>query len=324
MKVLTYAEALREAMAEEMERDNSVFIMGEDVGIFGGCFGVTGDLSKRFGEDRVRDTPITETAIVGGAVGAAMTGSRPIAEIMFAGFLGVAMDEILNQAAKMCYMTGGQAKVPLVIRTAAGAGIGAAAQHSERTEAWFVHIPGVKVAYPSTPADAKGLLKTAIRDDNPVIFFEHKVLYNSKGEVPEEKDFLIPFGKADIKRAGKDLTVVATGILVTHALKAAEELAKEGIELEVIDPRTLVPFDKETVLNSVKKTGKLIIATEETKRGSFASEVAAVVAEEGLFLLKQPIKRVCAPDAPVPFSSVLEKAYIPNSEKIIAAVREMV
>lgn len=324
MRVLTYAEALREAMAEEMERDNSVFIMGEDVGIFGGCFGVTGDLSKRFGEDRVRDTPITETAIAGGAVGAAMTGSRPIAEIMFAGFLGVAMDEILNQASKMCYMTGGQAKVPLVIRTAAGAGIGAAAQHSERTEAWFVHIPGVKVAYPSTPADAKGLLKTAIRDDNPVLFFEHKVLYNSKGEVPEEKDFLIPFGKADIKRAGKDITVVATGILVTHALKAAEELAKEGIELEVIDPRTLVPFDKEIVLNSVKKTGKLIITTEETKRGSFASEVAAVVAEEGLFFLKQPIKRVCAPDAPVPFSSVLEKAYIPSSEKIIAAVREMV
>lgn len=324
MRELTYAEALREAMAEEMERDNSVFIMGEDVGIFGGCFGVTGDLSKRFGEDRVRDTPITETAIVGGAVGAAMTGSRPIAEIMFASFLGVAMDEILNQASKMCYMTGGQAKVPLVIRTAAGAGIGAAAQHSERTEAWFVHMPGVKVAYPSTPADAKGLLKTAIRDDNPVIFFEHKLLYNCKGEVPEEKDFLIPFGKADIKRAGKDLTVVATGILVTHALKAAEELAKEGIELEVIDPRTLVPFDKETVLNSVKKTGKLIIATEETKRGSFASEVAAVVAEEGLFLLKQPIKRVCAPDAPVPFSSVLEKAYLPSSEKIIAAVREMV
>jgi len=324
MRELTYAEALREAMAEEMERDNSVFIMGEDVGIFGGCFGVTGDLSKRFGEDRVRDTPITETAIVGGAVGAAMTGSRPIAEIMFASFLGVAMDEVLNQASKMCYMTGGQAKVPLVIRTAAGAGIGAAAQHSERTEAWFVHIPGVKVAYPSTPADAKGLLKTAIRDDNPVIFFEHKLLYNCKGEVPEEKDFLIPFGKADIKRAGKDLTVVATGILVTHALKAAEELAKEGIELEVIDPRTLVPFDKETVLNSVKKTGKLIIATEETKRGSFASEVAAVVAEEGLFLLKQPIKRVCAPDAPVPFSSVLEKAYLPSSEKIIAAVREMV
>lgn len=324
MRELTYAEALREAMAEEMERDNSVFIMGEDVGIFGGCFGVTGDLSKRFGEDRVRDTPITETAIVGSAVGAAMTGSRPIAEIMFASFLGVAMDEILNQASKMCYMTGGQVKVPLVIRTAAGAGIGAAAQHSERTEAWFVHIPGVKVVYPSTPADAKGLLKTAIRDDNPVLFFEHKVLYNSKGEVPEEKDFLIPFGKADIKRAGKDITVVATGILVTHALKAAEELAKEGIELEVIDPRTLVPFDKETVLNSVKKTGKLIITTEETKRGSFASEVAAVVAEEGLFFLKQPIKRVCAPDTPVPFSSVLEKAYIPSSEKIIAAVREMV
>jgi len=234
------------------------------------------------------------------------------------------MDEIVNQAAKMCYMTGGQTKVPLVIRTATGAGISAAAQHSERIEAWYVHIPGLKVAYPSTPADAKGLLKTAIRDDNPVIFFEHVMLYSHKGEIPEEKDFLIPFGKADIKRTGKNLTVVATGILVIHALKAAEELAKEGIEIEVIDPRTLVPFDKETVLHSVKKTGRLIIATEETKRGSFASEVSAVVSEEGLLLLKQPIKRVCAPDAPVPFSSVLEKAYLPGSEKIIAAVKEMV
>ncbi|RCW86987.1 pyruvate dehydrogenase E1 component beta subunit [Halanaerobium sp. DL-01] len=324
MSKLTYAEALREAMAEEMERDKSVFIMGEDVGVFGGCFGVTGDLVERFGEDRVRDTPITETAIVGSAVGAAMTGSRPIAEIMFAGFLGVPMDEIFNQAAKMCYMTGGQAKVPMVLRAPNGAGIGAAAQHSERTEAWFVHVPGLKVVYPSTPADAKGLLKSAVRDDNPVIFFEHKILYNHKGEVPDDKDFTIPLGKADVKREGKDLTVVATGILVTYALEAAEKLAEEGIEIEVIDPRTLVPFDKETVLDSVEKTGKLIIASEETKRGSFTSEVSAVVAEEGLFLLEQPIKRICAPDAPVPFSSALEKVYIPGPEKIISAVKEMV
>ncbi|MGM0603105.1 MAG: alpha-ketoacid dehydrogenase subunit beta [Bacillota bacterium] len=324
MSKLTYAEALREAMAEEMERDRSVFIMGEDVGVFGGCFGVTGDLVEKFGEDRVRDTPITETAIVGSAVGAAMTGSRPIAEIMFAGFLGVPMDEIFNQAAKMCYMTGGQAKVPMVLRAPNGAGIGAAAQHSERTEAWFTHVPGLKVVYPSTPADAKGLLKSAVRDDNPVIFFEHKILYNHTGEVPDDKDLTIPLGKADVKREGKDLTVVATGILVTYALEAAEKLAEEGIEIEVIDPRTLVPFDKETVLDSVEKTGKLIIASEETKRGSFASEISAVVAEEGLFLLEQPIIRVCAPDAPVPFSSVLEKAYIPGPEKIIAAVKEMV
>lgn len=324
MSKLTYAEALREAMEEEMERDRSVFIMGEDVGVFGGCFGVTGDLVEKFGEDRVRDTPITETAIIGSAVGAAMTGSRPIAEIMFAGFLGVPMDEIFNQAAKMCYMTGGQAKVPMVLRAPNGAGIGAAAQHSERTEAWFTHVPGLKVVYPSTPADAKGLLKSAIRDDNPVIFFEHKILYNHTGEVPDDKDLTIPLGKADVKREGKDLTVVATGILVTYALEAAEKLAEEGIEIEVIDPRTLVPFDKETVLDSVEKTGKLIIASEETKRGSFASEISAVVAEEGLFLLEQPIKRVCAPDAPVPFSSVLEKAYIPGPEKIISAVKEMV
>jgi len=324
MSKLTYAEALKEAMAEEMERDRSVFIMGEDVGVFGGCFGVTGDLVERFGEDRVRDTPITETAIIGSAVGAAMTGSRPIAEIMFAGFLGVPMDEIFNQAAKMCYMTGGQAKVPMVLRAPNGAGIGAAAQHSERTEAWFTHVPGLKVVYPSTPADAKGLLKSAVRDDNPVIFFEHKILYNHTGEVSNDKDLTIPLGKADVKREGKDLTVVATGILVTYALEAAEKLAEEGIEIEIIDPRTLVPFDKETVLDSVEKTGKLIIASEETKRGSFASEISAVVAEEGLFLLEQPIKRVCAPDAPVPFSSVLEKAYIPGPEKIISAVKEMV
>ncbi|MFP4371246.1 MAG: alpha-ketoacid dehydrogenase subunit beta [Halanaerobium sp.] len=324
MKKLSYAEALREAMAEEMERDNSVFVMGEDVGIFGGCFGVTGNLVERFGEDRVRDTPITETAIIGSAVGAAMTGSRPIAEIMFAGFLGVPMDEIFNQAAKMCYMTGGQISVPMVLRVPDGAGIGAAAQHSERTEAWFTHIPGLKVVYPSNPADAKGLLKAAVRDDNPVMFFEHKILYNHTGDVPEDQDYIIPLGKAEVKREGSDLTIVATGILVSYALEAAEKLAEEGIELEVIDPRTLVPFDKETVLKSVEKTGKLLIATEEVKRGSFASEISAVVAEEGLFYLEQPIKRVCAPDAPVPFSSVLEKAYLPDSDKIIAAVKEMV
>src|SRR6056297_3304023 len=243
MKKLSYAEALRVALEEEMNRDKAVFVMGEDVGVFGGCFGVTGDLVEKFGEDRVRDTPITETAIVGSAVGAAMTGSRPVAEIMFAGFLGVPMDEIFNQAAKMCYMTGGQAKVPMVLRAPNGAGIGAAAQHSERTEAWFTHVPGLKVVYPSTPADAKGLLKSAVRDDNPVIFFEHKILYNHTGEVSDDKDLTIPLGKADVKREGKDLTVVATGILVTYALEAAEKLAEEGIEIEVIDPRTLVPFD---------------------------------------------------------------------------------
>ena len=323
MKKLSYAEALREAMAEEMENDSSVFIMGEDVGIFGGCFGVTGDLVERFGEDRVRDTPITETAIIGSAVGAAMTGSRPIAEIMFAGFLGVPMDEIFNQAAKMCYMTGGQAKVPMVLRVPNGAGIGAAAQHSERTEAWFTHIPGLKVVYPSNAADAKGLLKTAIRDDNPVMFFEHKILYNHVGDVPEDDDYVVPFGVAEIKREGSDLTIIATGIEVSHSLEAAEKLAEEGISVEVIDPRTLVPLDKETLLKSVEKTGKLLIVSEETKRGSFASEISAVVAEEGLFYLEQPIKRVCAPDAPVPFSSVLEQAYLPNPDDIVAAVKEM-
>ncbi|KXS49881.1 MAG: pyruvate dehydrogenase E1 component subunit beta [Halanaerobium sp. 4-GBenrich] len=323
MKKLSYAEALRLAMEEEMNRDSSVFVMGEDVGVFGGCFGVTGDLVEKFGEDRVRDTPITETAIVGSAVGAAMTGSRPVAEIMFAGFLGVAMDEIFNQAAKMCYMTGGQAHVPMVLRIPDGAGIGAAAQHSERTEAWVTHVPGLKVVYPSNPADAKGLLKAAIRDEDPVMFFEHKILYNHVGDVPEEDDYIVPLGKGEIKREGSDVTIVATGIEVSHALEAAEQLAEEGIDVEVIDPRTLVPLDIDMIMKSVEKTGKLLIASEETKRGSFASEIAAEVAEEGLFYLEQPIKRVCAPDAPVPFSSVLEQAYLPNPKKIADAVREM-
>ncbi|PUU86699.1 MAG: pyruvate dehydrogenase E1 component subunit beta, partial [Halanaerobium sp.] len=314
---------LRLAMEEEMNRDSSVFVMGEDVGVFGGCFGVTGDLVEKFGEDRVRDTPITETAIVGSAVGAAMTGSRPVAEIMFAGFLGVAMDEIFNQAAKMCYMTGGQAHVPMVLRIPDGAGIGAAAQHSERTEAWVTHVPGLKVVYPSNPADAKGLLKAAIRDEDPVMFFEHKILYNHVGDVPEEDDYIVPLGKGEIKREGSDVTIVATGIEVSHALEAAEQLAEEGIDVEVIDPRTLVPLDIDMIMKSVEKTGKLLIASEETKRGSFASEIAAEVAEGGLFYLEQPIKRVCAPDAPVPFSSVLEQAYLPNPKKIADAVREM-
>jgi pyruvate dehydrogenase E1 component beta subunit len=323
MKKLSYAEALRLAMEEEMNRDSSVFVMGEDVGVFGGCFGVTGDLVEKFGEDRVRDTPITETAIVGSAVGAAMTGSRPVAEIMFAGFLGVAMDEIFNQAAKMCYMTGGQAHVPMVLRIPDGAGIGAAAQHSERTEAWVTHVPGLKVVYPSNPADAKGLLKAAIRDEDPVMFFEHKILYNHVGDVPEEDDYIVPLGKGEIKREGSDITIVATGIEVSHSLEAAEKLAEEGIDVEVIDPRTLVPLDIDMIMKSVEKTGKLLIASEETKRGSFASEIAAEVAEGGLFYLEQPIKRVCAPDAPVPFSSVLEQAYLPNPKKIADAVREM-
>ncbi|MFO7819500.1 MAG: alpha-ketoacid dehydrogenase subunit beta [Halanaerobacter sp.] len=321
MKNLTYAEALREAMAEEMERDSSVFVMGEDVGVFGGCFGVTGNLVERFGEDRVRDTPITETAIAGSAVGAAMTGSRPVAEIMFASFMGVAMDEVFNQASKMCYMTGGQANVPMVIRTPLGAGIGAAAQHSVSNESWFVSIPGLKVAFPSTPADAKGMLKTAIRDDDPVIFFEHKVLYETKGEVPED-EYTIPLGAADVKREGEDATVIATGMILLKALEASEKLAKEGIEIEVIDPRSLVPLDKETILNSVEKTGRAVIATEEPKRGSFASEVAAVISEEGLFSLEAPVARVCSTDTPVPFSSVLEDAYLPDSEDIIAAVKK--
>ncbi|TET39761.1 MAG: alpha-ketoacid dehydrogenase subunit beta [Dehalococcoidia bacterium] len=325
MREITFAQAITEALDEEMARDPSVFIMGEDVGVYGGILGQLAGLFDKYGPDRVRDTPISETAIVGAAVGAAATGMRPVPEIMFCDFLGVPMDEILNQLTKMRYMFGGKAKLPIVIRTLIGAGIGAAAQHSQCLEALFMHIPGIKVVIPSTPYDAKGLLKSAIRDDSPVIYFEHKLLIVMplKGEVPEE-EYTIPLGKADIKREGKDVTVVATALMVHRALAAAAKLQEKGVSIEVIDPRTLVPLDKQTIIDSVKKTGRLVIMTEECKTGSSAAEIAAIVAEEAFDSLDAPIKRVNAPDTPVPFSPVLEKFYMPDEENLIKAVTEIV
>jgi pyruvate/2-oxoglutarate/acetoin dehydrogenase E1 component len=322
---ITYVEALNEALREEMRRDATVFIMGEDVAVWGGggVFGVTKGLVEEFGSERVRDTPISEEAIAAVAIGAAATGSRPVAEIMYVDFIGLAMEPIVNQAAKLRYMFGGKAKVPLVIRAQEGAGRGNAAQHSQSLEAWFCHIPGLKVVTPSTPADAKGLLKSAIRDDNPVIFLEHKVLYFSKGPVPEG-DYTIPLGVADIKREGKDVTVVGIHTMVGKALKAAEELAAEGVELEVIDPRTLVPLDEKTIIDSVKKTGRLIVSHEAYTRGGYGAEIIARVVDAAFDYLDAPPMRVCARDVPVPYAAVLETAALPQVEDLVAAARALV
>ncbi|HOJ82852.1 MAG TPA: alpha-ketoacid dehydrogenase subunit beta [Acetomicrobium flavidum] len=323
MRKLTMRAAINEALRQEMRRDPNVYVIGEDVGVFGGCFGVTAGLIDEFGPKRVIDTPITESAIIGNALGAAATGLRPVAEIMFMDFVGVTMDQIYNQAAKMRYMFGGKAKIPMVIRTACGAGGSAAAQHSQSLEAWFMHVPGLKVVAPSTAYDAKGLLISSIRDDNPVIFVEHKFIYDLEGEVPEDI-YTIPLGKADVKRQGSDVTVIATMAMVHKALEAAEELSKEGISVEVIDPRTLQPLDGETIIESVKKTHKVVIVHEAVKFAGPGAEIAAMIAEEAFDYLDAPIKRVAAPFTPVPFSPVLEQAYIPSKEKIIAAVKEAV
>ncbi|HOM31870.1 MAG TPA: alpha-ketoacid dehydrogenase subunit beta [Acetomicrobium flavidum] len=323
MRKLTMRAAINEALRQEMRRDPNVYVIGEDVGVFGGCFGVTAGLIDEFGPKRVIDTPITESAIIGNALGAAATGLRPVAEIMFMDFVGVTMDQIYNQAAKMRYMFGGKAKIPMVIRTACGAGGSAAAQHSQSLEAWFMHVPGLKVVAPSTAYDAKGLLVSSIRDDNPVIFVEHKFIYDLEGEVPEDI-YSIPLGKADVKRQGSDVTVIATMAMVHKALEAAEELSKEGISVEVIDPRTLQPLDGETIIESVKKTHKVVIVHEAVKFAGPGAEIAAMIAEEAFDYLDAPIKRVAAPFTPVPFSPVLEQAYIPSKEKIIAAVKEAV
>jgi pyruvate/2-oxoglutarate/acetoin dehydrogenase E1 component len=321
MKEMTYAEAIRDGMRVEMQRDPNVYIWGEDVGKFGGCFGVTSGLTDEF-PGRVVDTPISETAIVGAAVGAAAAGLRPIAEIMFVDFMGVCMDELFNQAAKMHYMFGGKAKIPMVLRTPCGAGMGAAAQHSQSMEAWFTHIPGIKTVMPSTPADAKGLMAAAVRDDNPVMYIEHKQLLGVKGDVPAG-DYVVPLGKADIKKEGADVTIVAWSWMVHKALAAAEALAEEGIQAEVLDPRTLMPLDTESILKSVGKTGRLVIVQEAVKTGGFGGEIAAIVAEEGMDLLDGPIKRVAMPFTPIPFSPVLENYVIPSEEKIIAAVKSL-
>lgn len=307
-----------------MRRDQSVFLLGEDIGRYwGGAFKVTDGLAKEFGDERVRDTPISESAIVGAAVGAAITGMRPVAEIMFGDLTALAMDQIANQAAKIRYMFGGQAKCPIVVRTPFGAGVNIASHHSQSLEAWFMHVPGMYVAVPSTPYDAKGLLKTAIRGENPVFFCEHKLLYPVEGSVPED-EYLIPFGVADVKREGSDVTVVATSYMVHKALKAAELLEKDGVSVEVVDPRTLTPLDRETISNSVKKTGKIVIVSEDCKTAGVSAEIAATIAEKALDYLDAPIKRVTTPDTPIPFSPPLEQFIIPNEQSIIRAVKEVV
>lgn len=323
MRELTYIEAINEALDEALAEDQTVFLLGEDIGVYGGGFGATKGLIEKYGSQRIRCTPISESAIAGAAVGAAITGLRPIIELQFSDFITIAMDQLVNQAAKIHYMYGGKAQVPLVMRTAGGSGTGAAAQHSQSLENWTAHIPGLKVVQPATAYDAKGLLHAAIADNNPVMFYEHKLCYKTVSDVPNEK-YIIPLGVADIKRAGRDITVVATGIMVHKTLDVAEELAKKGLSLEVIDPRTLVPLDTETIINSVKKTGRLLVVHEAVKRSGFGGEVASVVAESSAFYqLKAPIKRLGGAAVPMPYQKDLEKNAIPQVEDIYQAALEL-
>jgi len=319
MKEVRYIRAITEALKEEMARDESVFVIGEDVAYPGGSFSATRGLLEEFGGRRVKDTPISEAAIVGLALGAATQGLRPVVEIMFMDFLPLCMDQIVNQVAKTRYMFGGQYQVPLVIRTPCGGGVNAGPQHSQCLESWFAHVPGLKVVMPATPYDVKGLLKAAIRDDNPVLFVENKALYGLQGEIPEE-DYLVPIGKADVKKPGKDVTVVATSRMVHQSLEAARTLSEEGIEVEVIDLRTISPLDKETIFQSVEKTSRLVVAHEAVKAFGIGAEIAAMVAEEMIDCLDAPILRVGAPFTPVPFN--LESFYLPNAEDVIKAVKK--
>jgi pyruvate dehydrogenase E1 component beta subunit len=322
LREVTFAQAIREALAEEMRRDPSVFIIGEDVAEAGTPFKVLSGLVEEFGRERVIDTPISEAGFTGIGVGAAMTGMRPVVDIMFGDFLTLAMDQIANQAAKVHYMSGGKMKVPLVVRTTMGATRRSAAQHSQSLHAWVSHIPGLKVALPSTPYDAKGLLKTAIRDDNPVVIFEDKLMYQLKGPVPEE-EYTIPFGVADVKRAGTDITLVATSSMVHVALAAAEMLAAEGISTEVIDPRTTVPLDAQTLIESAKRTGRAMVIDEGHRRYGVTGEIAAVIAEGAFYDLDAPVRRMGAMDVPVPFSPALEDLTVPTAEAVAAAAREL-
>jgi len=319
-RIIEYREALNEALLEEMDHDPNVFIMGEDVGRYGGVLKISRGVQEKFGEKRAIDTPIAEEGFTSIGVGAALAGLRPVVELMYIDFSGLAIDPIINQAAKARYMFGGKAKVPIVIRTQGGAGRGNAAQHSQSLEAWYVHIPGLIVIQPSTPYDAKGLLKSAIRNDNPVIFIENKLLYNTKGPVPEE-EYLIPIGKADVKRVGKDITIVATSRMVLFTLNAAEKLAQEGIEAEVVDPRTLKPLDMETISNSIKKTHRLLIVNEGVKTCGIAGEIMARAYEEVFDYLDAPIVRVTTEDVVIPYNGGLELSAIPSEEKILSAAR---
>ncbi len=321
MRKLTMAEALREALIEEMTRDSRVILIGEDLRA-GVPFGVTKGLAEQFGEDRVLDTPISEAGIIGASLGAAITGMRPVADMHFADFVTCAMDEVVNQIAKVRYMFGGQVDVPLVLRMPTGSVKGAAAHHSQSLESWFVHTPGLRVVFPSTPADAKGLLKTCIRGLDPVLFFEHKRLYKMAGEVPED-EVLLPLGRAEVKREGSDVTVIATGWMVHQALDAADRLSQEGIEVEVVDPRCLAPFDKDTVFASVRKTNRVVIAEEAAKTGAFGAQVAAWLAEELFDHLDAPIQRVAAKDVPIPFSPPMEEYVLPGVGDIVAAIRRV-
>jgi pyruvate dehydrogenase E1 component beta subunit len=333
-RTLTLGLAVREALHQEMERDSAVIIMGEDIvggagsdepgaeDSWGGPMGITRGLVGKFGRERVRDTPISEAGFIGAAIGAAATGLRPVAALMFVDFFGIPMDQIYNQGAKLRYMFGGKAKVPVVIRALIGAGVNAAAQHSQSLYSIFTHIPGLKVVVPSTPYDAKGLMCAAIRDDDPVFFLEHKTLLGQKGHVPEEP-YIVPLGRALVRHEGSDVTVVAIAKMVEVALAAAEELAAEGVSVEVVDPRTLSPLDTRTILESVEKTGRLVIVDEDTPRCSLATDIAALAADEAFYSLEAPIKRVTAPHTPVPFSPTLEAAYIPSQAQVVATIREV-
>jgi 2-oxoisovalerate dehydrogenase E1 component beta subunit len=321
MPVLTYLDAIRQGLWEEMERDSSVFLLGEDIGAYGGAFRVTAGMLEKFGEKRVVDTPISESAIVGAAVGAALMGMRPVAEMQFMDFISCGLDQICNMAAKIHYRWG--AKVPMVVRGPSGAGVHGGPYHSQSNEMWFVHTPGLKVVVPATAYDAKGLIKSAIRDDNPVIFFEHKFLYRQiKEEVPED-DYVVPLGKAMVRREGEDISVITYGAMVWTALEAANALEKEGVSVEVVDLRTLLPYDEETVLASVKKCNKVILLHEDTRIGGMAGEIAALIAEKAFEELDGPIVRVTAPDTPVPFAPPLEEYFLPNAKKVIEAARKL-
>ncbi len=322
MKEITYREALREAIAEEMRRDATVFMMGEDIAYHGGAFKVSLGLVDEFGEARIKDTPLAESVLTGAAVGAALVGVRPIVELMFADFIVLAMDHIINAAAKMCYLHAGEASVPMVLRTSQGAGTSSGAHHCQSVEGWLMNVPGIKLVMPSTPYDAKGLMKAAIRDNNPVVFLEHKMLYASKGLIPEE-EYLIPLGQADVKREGTDATVIATANMVPKALRAAEKLASEGISVEVVDPRTLKPLDTETLVKSVKKTRQALIVHEACLTGGPGAEIAAVLAKEAIDYLDAPVLRIGGMDSPVPFSPTMEKYFIPDENKIIHGVRAL-
>ncbi len=324
MREITYKDALHEALDQVMAKDERVFLIGEDIGVYGGAFGISGNLQEKYGKDRVIDTPISEAGIAGACVGAALTGMRPVGEIMFSDFVVLSMEQLVLQAAKVRFMFGGKATVPMVMRLPGGSGTGASGQHSGSYENWFVHVPGLKVVMPSTPYDAKGLLLASIEDPNPVMFFEHKLLYRTKGPVPEEM-YTIPLGKSKVVREGKDATIIATSVMVMRALEAADKLAQEGIEVEIIDPRTISPLDMEPIERSIIKTGKAMIVHEAVKTGGFGGEVAARITESEAFAyLDAPIRRLAGLDMPIPYNRTLEYHAVPQVENIVEEARKLV